>query len=87
MIDKRRGLRRPGGLRSGDERHDLTDGQWAALEPLLPVTSGRGRPPKWSKRQLIDGIRWRIRTGAPWRDVRAARALVNRVWPVSPLAA
>src|SRR5690606_34948801 len=24
---------------------------------------------KWSKRQLIDGIRWRIRTGAPWRDV------------------
>ncbi|GAA2797116.1 transposase [Nonomuraea dietziae] len=50
-------------------RHDLTDGQWAALEPLLPAPSGRGRPPKWSRRQLIDGIRWRIRTGAPWRDV------------------
>ncbi|MEV4064329.1 transposase [Nonomuraea dietziae] len=46
--------------------HDLTDGQWAAL---LPAPSGRGRPPKWSRRQLIDGIRWRIRTGAPWRDV------------------
>jgi len=28
-----------------------------------------GRPPKWPKRQLIDGIRWRIRVGAPWRDV------------------
>jgi transposase len=27
--------------------------------------------PKWSKRQLIDGIRWRTRTGAPWRDVPA----------------
>ena len=23
----------------------------------------------WTKRQLINGIRWRIRTGAPWRDV------------------
>jgi transposase len=26
---------------------------------------------KWSKRQLINGIRWRTRTGAPWRDVPA----------------
>ena len=23
----------------------------------------------WSKRQLIDGMRWRVRVGAPWRDV------------------
>ena len=52
-------------------RHDLTDAQWAALQPCLPARSGKGRPPKWSRRQLIDGIRWRIRTGAPWRDVPA----------------
>jgi transposase len=39
------------------------------LEPLLPVGKKPGRPPKWGKRQLIDGIRWRIRVGAPWRDV------------------
>lgn len=50
-------------------RHDLTDAQWAVLEPLLPEPATRGRPPKWTKRQLIDGIRWRVRTGAPWRDV------------------
>ena len=50
-------------------RHDLSDAQWAALAPLLPAASGKGRPPKWTKRQLIDGIRWRIRVGAPWRDV------------------
>jgi transposase len=50
-------------------RHDLTDAQWALLEPLLPTPHKPGRPPKWSRRQLIDGIRWRIRTGAPWRDV------------------
>ncbi|MFF5117345.1 transposase [Dactylosporangium aurantiacum] len=34
----------------------------------------RGRPPKWSRRQLIDGIRWRVRVGAPWRDVPAEYA-------------
>nr|WP_245718633.1 IS5 family transposase [Micromonospora rhizosphaerae] len=50
-------------------RHDLTDAQWAAVEPLLPVGRRPGRPPTWTKRQLIDGIRWRTRVGAPWRDV------------------
>jgi transposase len=52
-------------------RADLTDQQWAVLEPLLPKAKGprTGRPPKWTKRQLINGIRWRIRAGTPWRDV------------------
>jgi transposase len=50
-------------------RFDLTDGQWAVLEPLLPVAKRAGRPSQWTKRQLIDGIRWRVRVGAPWRDV------------------
>jgi transposase len=49
-------------------RRDLSDAQWR-LEPLLPAMSALGRPPTWSRRQLINGIRWRIRTGAPWRDV------------------
>src|SRR5262249_8394328 len=70
-------------------RFDLTDGQWAALSPLLPVGKKAGRPPVWTKRQLIDGIRWRVRTGAPWRDVpecygswQAAYALFRR-WQMS----
>lgn len=50
-------------------RHDLSDGQWAAIEPLLPAGRRPGRPPTWTKRQLIDGIRWRVRAGTPWRDV------------------
>ncbi|MFF0367630.1 IS5 family transposase [Micromonospora sp. NPDC005087] len=50
-------------------RHDLTDAEWVALEPLLPAGRRPGRPPTWTKRQLIDGIRWRTRVGAPWRDV------------------
>ena len=50
-------------------RHDLTDAQWAVLAPLLPVGCRPGRPSEWTKRQLIDGIRWRTRVGGPWRDV------------------
>src|SRR5712671_6176261 len=54
------------------QRADLTDAQWAVLEPLLPRGRKPGRPPTWTKRQLIDGIRWRVRAGAPWRDVPPA---------------
>ncbi|WP_370461505.1 IS5 family transposase [Micromonospora sp. Llam0] len=50
-------------------RHDLTDAQWAVLEPLLPTARRPGRPPASTKRQLIDAIRWRTRAGAPWRDI------------------
>ncbi|MFD5235011.1 IS5 family transposase [Streptomyces qaidamensis] len=50
-------------------RGDLTDTQWARLEPLLPKGKKPGRPTTWTRRQLIDGIRFRIRTGVPWRDV------------------
>lgn len=50
-------------------RSDLTDTQWTALAPLLPVGKKPGRPPKWTKRQLINAIRWRIRVGAPWREI------------------
>src|SRR5262249_30916505 len=52
-------------------RADLTDGQWAVLAPLLPKGKKPGRPPKWTRRQLIDGIRWRGRMGSPWRGVAA----------------
>src|SRR5919205_2655736 len=50
-------------------RFDLTDVQWVVLERLLPKAKRSGRPSLWTRRQLIDGMRWRIRVGAPWRDV------------------
>jgi transposase len=50
-------------------RHDLAEDEWRVLESLLPAGKKAGRPPKWARRQLIDGIRWRTRTGAPWRDI------------------
>lgn len=54
---------------SASTRHDLTDAQWALLEPLLPPSSGRGRPRKYPLRDLVNGVRYRTRTGCPWRDV------------------
>ncbi|MFF5485777.1 IS5 family transposase [Streptomyces virginiae] len=50
-------------------RGDLADAQWAALESLLPKGVKPGRPPVHTKRQLINGIRFRTRTGIPWRDL------------------
>lgn len=38
------------------------------LEPLLPTWKGNGRPIA-DMRLVREGIAWRFRTGAPWRDV------------------
>ena len=51
---------------------DLTDAQWAVLEPLLPKPrlrrDRRGRP--WrDPRDVLNGILWILRTGAPWQDL------------------
>jgi transposase len=61
-------------------RKDLTNRQWKVLEPLLPQGEKPGRPPKWTRRQLINGIRWRTRTGAPWRDVPERYGSWQRVY-------
>lgn len=49
-------------------RGDLTDGEWAVLEPLLPRSNGRcGR---WrDHRQVINGIIHRLSTGCQWRKL------------------
>lgn len=40
----------------------------------MPAGSGMGRPVR-DRRQVIDGIRWRVRAGTPWRDVPARYGL------------
>ncbi|MFH9351984.1 transposase [Kitasatospora sp. NPDC017646] len=61
-------------------RGDLTDRQLARLEPLLPAGKKPGRPPTWTRRQLLDGIRWRTRAGTPWRDVPERYGPWDRVY-------
>ncbi|HEX2191281.1 MAG TPA: transposase, partial [Longimicrobiaceae bacterium] len=49
-------------------RTDLTEAQWRALAPHLPSNPPKGQ--SWSDhRTVINGILWRLRTGAAWRDI------------------
>ena len=50
-------------------RGDLTNAQWARLEPLLPPQKPKTGRPAEDHRRIIDAIRWIKRTGAPWRDL------------------
>jgi transposase len=52
-------------------RGELTDRQWEGLEPLLPPERPETGRPNVDHRRIIDGILWRERTGAPWRDLPA----------------
>ncbi len=49
------------------QSRDLTDEQWQSLDPLIPEPikrrDGRGRK---SRRSVMNGILWVLRTGAPW---------------------
>jgi len=50
-------------------RGELSDRRWQRLEPLLPAERpARGRPNK-DHRLIVNGILWKLRTGAPWRDL------------------
>ena len=48
----------------------LTDSQWKLIEPILPDTPkgprGQGRPPAHSQREILEGILWKLRSGARW---------------------
>ena len=48
---------------------DLTNEEWAVLEPLLPVPKGTGRPRTHVLREVMNGIRYVQRYGIPWDAV------------------
>jgi len=55
------------------KREELTDEQWAILEPLIPKprrrSDGRGRPVVHNDRSVMNGVLWVLRTGAAWADL------------------
>lgn len=51
----------------------LTDDQFEQISRLLPPDKGgRGRPPKTSLRNALEGVLYILRTGTPWRDLPSA---------------
>ena len=61
-------------------RGDLTAIEWRDLKELLATArSRRGRPPEQT-RAVINGILWRLRTGAPWRDIPVRYGDWNKIY-------
>src|SRR5947209_8325273 len=48
---------------------DLTDAQWAILEPLLPPAPGGGRPRTTLMREVVNAILHVLRTGSAWKHL------------------
>jgi putative transposase len=46
---------------------DLTDEEWARIEPFLPGVTGSGRPVETDLRAVVNAIRYLARSGGGWR--------------------
>jgi len=46
---------------------DLTDAEWALIEPLMPKPLARGRPREWPLREVMNAIFYVLRGGVAWR--------------------
>ena len=50
------------------KKGEFTDEAWTRIAPLLPKNGQRGG--RWrDHRKVVNGILWKLRTGAPWRDL------------------
>ena len=58
----------------------VSDELWQVIEPVLPSDVGR-RGKRWADhRRVLEGIVWRFRVGAPWRDLPADFGPWQTVW-------
>ena len=46
---------------------DLTDTEWALIEPVLPAAAQTGRPRAWPMREVMNAILYTLHSGCPWR--------------------
>jgi putative transposase len=63
---------------------DLTEAEWEQLEPLVPPVKPGGRPPKYSRREILNGIFYVTRSGGAWHllphDLPAWRTVYHYFW-------
>jgi putative transposase len=48
---------------------DVTDAEWEILEPLIPAISEKAVNVKYTRREIVNGILYVLRSGCPWRLV------------------
>jgi len=46
---------------------DMTDAEWALIEPHLPAAKPLGRPRQVSLRAVVEALLYLLRTASPWR--------------------
>jgi transposase len=46
---------------------DLTDEEWLEIAPLMPKPGRRGRPREVEFREVINAVRYLVRSGCGWR--------------------
>ena len=66
-------------MRTQSYPSDVTDEQWALIEPHLPVYPG-GRPRKTDLRDVVDAIFYILRTGCQWRYLPKDFPPKSTVW-------
>lgn len=57
----------------GTQRYpsSLTDAEWALVADIFETEGGRGKPPAYSRRLLVDACCYAVRTGCSWRMLPA----------------
>lgn len=48
---------------------DLSDDEWAVLEPLVPAVKSGGRRAEHARREIVNAIWYVLRTGCQWRNL------------------
>lgn len=66
-------------MRSTSYPSDVSDAQWALIEPHIPVYPG-GRPRKTDLRDVVDAILYVLRTGCQWRYLPKDFPPKSTVW-------
>ncbi|HEX2183971.1 MAG TPA: IS5 family transposase [Chloroflexota bacterium] len=46
---------------------DLSDAEWRLLAPLIPPAKTGGRPPKHTRREIVNALAYWLRAGCAWR--------------------
>jgi transposase len=48
---------------------DLTDAEWDLIKPMIPRAQRGGRPRKTDMREVMNAVRYVLRTGCQWRQL------------------
>ena len=61
-------------------RHDISDGHWQRIAPLLPGQAGQHGGVGNDNRLFLNAIRYLAKTGIAWADLPTCYGKSNSVW-------